>query len=287
MQNRWTCVNGKLLPTEEALLPVEDRALQFGDGVYEVIRLYRGTPFALKQHLARLSASSAAIMLDYGCVENELQASLEAILQKASGQDGQIYIQVTRGTAIRNHRFPEHTRPNVICTFSPLPAKNAIQLLKTVTLPDERWMHCNIKATSLLPNILAKEKAYRHGADEAILYRSSEHITEGSSSNIFMVQSGTIITHPANQWILNGITRQYVLALAKSLQIPYEERVFSLQELLNADEVIVTSTLQEIAAVVEIDHHPVQNGCAGPLTRRLHEEFMGSLSTEWFWEHAI
>jgi len=266
-------VNGRWVRPEQAVVPVEDRGFQLGDGLYEVIRVYAGQPFALDRHLARLERCAAAIELALPAGRDELAALAAEAIRRRGLLEGQVYMQVTRGVAARVHHFPADAQPSLIVYAMPgrIPDPALYERGATaIVVPDERWLRCDIKSINLLPNALAKEKARRAGVLEALLEREGKGITEGSSSNVFIVQGGRLITAPAGPYILRGVTRDLVIELAHAAGVPVEERFFSRAELLAADEAFLTSTMMEVMPLVQVDGHTIGTGVPGPLTRRLH-----------------
>lgn len=268
-------LNGAFVPYEAARVPVEDRGLLFGDGVYEVIKIYRGRPFRLGDHLARLERSARELLLDLPAVD--WQAVVDRLAAGLGGMDGTVYLQVTRGSAPRTHHFPPAgTAPTVFALARPLEGGRA-QLHETgaaaVTHPDERWGRCDIKSVNLLPNVLAKERAVRAGAYEAILVRDGVAL-EGSSSNFFAVLDGAVVTHPEGPRILSGVTRSVVLGLARDLGYRVVERPIPVAELVRATELFVTSTTSEVMPIVTLDGRPVGDGRPGPVARSLLQAFL-------------
>lgn len=272
--------NDQLIQREEAQVDIEDRAYQFGDGIYEVIRIYDRRPFHMKDHLDRLekSAKKIRINLPYGL--DRLETLLKELIKQNDFTQGNIYVQVSRGAAPRSHTFPENISPVIIAYTQPAsrPVQEQTEGIQAKTAVDVRWLLCDIKSLNLLGAVLAKQEAYDHDCKEAILIRDGM-VTEGSSTNIFIVKDGTLQTHPANRLILHGITRKVTLQLADKLQIPVNEEAFDRNRLLNADEVFLTSTTMEICPIVQIDGQPVGNGKPGKITRRLQEAFADSIST--------
>lgn len=267
-------INGKFISVEELVLPIDERGHNFGDGVYEVIRVYRGKPFLLDEHLERLANSAREIRLDLPYSLEGIKGFIHEGIERSGLKEVQVYLQVTRGIATRQHLFP-HVPPSITMTFRPassVPDEYREKGVTAISLPDERWANCYIKSLNLLPNILAKQKAHDAGSFEAILVRDG-YVTEGSSTNVFMVKNGVVVTPPLTKHILPGITRMALLGLMDSLATPYEERQFTLEELKQADEVFITSTTIEIVPVVKLDDSSIGTGVPGPITKRLAEEF--------------
>jgi D-alanine transaminase len=264
----------QLIEKTQVQIDIEDRAYQFGDGVYEVIRVYNGQPFYLKEHLIRLEKSAQAIRLPLPYSINKIQSLLQQLLEKSSTAEGKIYLQISRGTAPRNHAFPPNAKPLLVAYFDTIdrPLSKLQHGISAITTADLRWLRCDIKSLNLLPAVLAKQEAVDQGCEEALLVRD-EKITEGSSSNVFFVQQGKLITHPSNHLILHGITRQITIDLANQLKVPIVYQALSQQQLEHIDECFITSTTVEICPVVQIDGKAVGNGQPGPITRQLQQAF--------------
>ena len=260
---------------QDATIHPDDRGYYFGDGIYEVFRIYNGRLFQEDAHLVRLARSAAElrIPLPYGLPE--ITGLLYKLLEEDPVEEGILYLQITRGAAPRGHAFPpEGTQPVLTAYCKPLP-RNREKItggIRIVSVPDIRWLRCDIKTLNLLGNVLAKQEAVERGADEAVLHRSGT-VTECSSSNIMMVKDGTLWTHPADNLILPGITRQVVLEQARTLGIPVQEAAFTLEELYSADEVLITGTTTEVTPVILIDETPIAGGQPGPITRQLQREY--------------
>jgi D-alanine transaminase len=263
--------NGEILPRSEVRIDVEDRGYQFADGVYEVIRLYDGRPFALMPHLQRLQRSAEAIHIRLPIPPEELARQVHRLIEQAGVQQGMVYMQITRGCAPRNHIFPG-CRPTVLFYARPLPASErpTDRGVRLITLPDERWKRCWIKSIALLANVLAKNQAVAAGAEEAI-FLDEGMATECSASNLFAIVQGRLITAPAGTKVLPGITRAYLLEIAAELGVPLEERLIPEMELRSADELFITSTTREIDWCYELDGRPVGNEKMGPVTQTLKE----------------
>ncbi|WP_042354743.1 D-amino-acid transaminase [Bacillus rubiinfantis] len=271
----WVIVNGKFINRTEAKVDIEDRGYQFGDGVYEVIRVYNGVMFTAKEHMDRFSRSADNIGIKLPYTQEQLRNLLDQLIDKNNLRLGIIYLQITRGTAPRNHAFPAaNIIPNLVAYTKELeiPTATLHSGVKAVLTEDIRWLRCDIKSLNLLGNSLAKQKAVEHGCYEAIQHRG-EVITEGSSSNILLVKDGVVITHPSNQLILKGITKDVILELCAEHRIPVEERSFTIRELEQADELFLTSTTSEVTPIVAVNARQVGRGVPGPLTRRLQSLF--------------
>ncbi|GAA0454904.1 D-amino-acid transaminase [Alkalibacillus silvisoli] len=267
--------NNEFIERNKATIDMEDRGHQFGDGVYEVVRVYDGEVFLMQDHLDRLQYSLDEVEIKYDVKEQNLSSLLEQLIKKNKVHDGGIYLQITRGVAPRNHPYPKNAKPMLFAY--PLELSRPLQAqangIKTILQKDFRWLRCDIKSLNLLGNVMTKQKANNANAGEAIFYRDDNHVTEGSSTNVFIIKNGKLYTHPADNYILNGITRRYILFLAHKLNIPYKEKVFGLTELKEADEVFMTSTSAEVTPVVEVEGDKIANGQPGPISQQLLEAF--------------
>ncbi len=268
-------VNGRFMPLAEATIPVEDRGYQFGDGIYEVIRTYRGVPFQLEAHVARLEQSAKAIELPLPCRTSEWSRYVGEGLRLAEYPECKVYIQLTRGVAPRDHLFPAHASATVVMTVRNMPEPDQSMYdagVEVITVEDLRWGRCDIKTINLLPNVLARQLAREAGAFEAILVRDGE-VTEGAVSNVMMVRAGVLVTPPAGPRILSGVTRGVVLDLARKGGMAVEERTLTVDELRTAEEVFLTGTTVEVLPAVRVDRAPVGAGRPGELTRLLSARF--------------
>ena len=265
-------LNGSLVPREEACIPVTDRGLLFGDSVYEVIPAYAGVPFRAPQHLDRLQRSLDAIHLSNPLSREQWLEVIRMLCRECPDNDRSIYIQITRGAyPTRAHRLPAAPKPNVIAFTNPIPARDpriASAGIRAITLPDIRWHRCDIKSTNLLANILAQAEAVEKQADDAIFMRDGL-AREGTASNLFIVLEGLLLTPPDSDELLPGITRDLVLELAADAAIPHAQASIHADELQRAEEIWLTSSTREIAAVVELNGTPVGNGQPGPHWRRM------------------
>lgn len=267
-------LNGAFVPYEEARLPVEDRGTLFGDGVYEVIRVYGGRPFTMKAHMERLVRSAREIRLPAVDAARLEQAGLE-LIERNTIDDGTLYVQVSRGVAPRNHLFPEGVDPTVFMVARALPrAEKSVREagVACITVPDIRWLRCDIKSICLLPNVLAKQQAKEAGAFEAIFVRDGV-LTEGTSSNLFGVRNGALVTHPAGEHILEGITRRLVIRLAALEGIPVEEESLTEDGLDSLDELFLSGTTTEVRPIVTVDGRPIGSGRPGDVTRRIQAQY--------------
>ena len=264
-------LNGAFMPLAEARIPVLDRGFIFGDGVYELIPVYSKKPFRIKEHLARLQASLDSIRLTNPL---ELDAWCERIIILVSAQDFDdqaVYIQVTRGVAARDSAFPADTPPTVFMMAQPLvtPAAAAKATgVCAITAQDNRWLRCDIKAVSLLPNVLLRQQAIDAGCAETILLRDG-FLTEGTSSSIFVVQAGVVLAPPKSNLMLPGITYELVLELAAKHGIAHQVRPITEAEVRAAQEIWMTSSPKEVLAIVQLDGKAVGNGSPGPLALQM------------------
>ncbi|MBI3946451.1 MAG: D-amino acid aminotransferase [Armatimonadetes bacterium] len=270
------CLNGRMLPLSEARIPVDDRGFLFGDSVYEVARTYGGRIWALDRHLARLRRSLAAIAIE-GADLDALRADILEAHRQSEIETAVIYIQITRGVAPRSHVPDGAMTPTVLVTVRPLggpgPTSRPDEGVRALLMPEARWARRDIKSTNLLPNILAKREARSAGAFEAIFTTDDGWITEGSSSNVFVVQAGTARTPPKGAHLLPGITRDLVIEITRDEGIPLEEALVSRADLFAADEVFLTGTGAEVIGVVRIDEETIGSGRVGPVTRRLLDAY--------------
>ncbi|GAB6142205.1 D-amino acid aminotransferase [Methylosoma difficile] len=264
MENKTVYLNGDYLPLNEAKVSVLDRGFLFGDGVYEVIPAYSGKLFHLQDHLLRLENSLAGIRLANPHSREQWQAILQPLLSGVG--DEYIYLQITRGTAAkRDHAFPADVPPTVFAMGSPIaPFAGRDTGVKAITLDDKRWALCNIKAITLLGNILHRQAAVDQDAAEALLVKDGI-VTEGAASNVFVVIDGVLLTPPKSNQILPGITRDVIVELAAKNGIACHETSFSLTDMQSASEIWVTSSTREIIPVVELDGNAVGDGKPGPV----------------------
>lgn len=274
-------VNDTFYPNKEsAFIHVEDRGYQFGDGVYEVIRVYNGRVFKSFEHIQRLYRSANEISLSIPFSQNDMMSRLEELVNRSGLGTGNIYLQISRGAAPRTHAFPSAVESVFVayCNVKERPEEMLSNGIKTITTEDIRWLRCDIKSLNLLGAVLANQQAHASDCYEAILHRDGI-VTECSASNLFIVKEGTIFTHPANFFILNGITRQLILELAVKNGIKIIERPFTLEELFNAEEVFASSTTIEVMPVIQIDNTIIGKGKPGQLTKKLQELFSQAISS--------
>lgn len=264
-------LNGQIVSYDEAKVPVEDRSIQFADGVYEVVRYYNGRPFRMEEHLERMVRSAAGIELPLPPVD-ELKQAMNTLIEKQGLKDATVYLQVTRGSAPRKHGIVETSHPTVIAIARPAQSARPRPPMKAVTTSDDRWARCYLKTTQLLPNALARERASRLGADDAIFVRDG-FVMEATASNVFVVKDGRLMTSPLTNYILAGITRGAILDLARQEGIPASEEPISAHLIYDADEVFITGTNSELSPIVEIDGRKIGTGQAGPVFERILAAF--------------
>ncbi|MCX7096569.1 MAG: D-amino acid aminotransferase [Methylococcales bacterium] len=272
MENKIVYLNGDYLPLAEAKVSVLDRGFLFGDGVYEVIPSYHGHLFHLQAHLERLENSLAGIRLANPHSREQWEAIFAPLLDSKLNQ--YIYLQVTRGVASkRDHGFPENIPATVFVMCSEIvPFAGLNDGVKAISMDDTRWQFCNVKAITLLGNILHRQAAIDHGCAEALLVKDG-NVVEGAASNVFAVIDGVLCTPPKSNAILPGITRDVILELAISNNIACSEADIPFAALQTASEIWVCSSTREIIPIVELDAKPVANGKPGPVWHSMNQIF--------------
>ena len=274
-------IEGQFVPLSEAKVSITDRGFVFADGVYEVIAVYHGRAFRLEEHLARLTTSANAIHLLVPVDNSKLKNVIETGLEQSGFEEAQVYLQATRGAAPRSHAFPSEIKSNLVVTFRPLhrvPQEIRERGVSVITTEEIRWNRCDIKSIALLPNVLAKQEAVENGAFEAIWVTQEGIVYEGASSNVFVVRDGEVRTPPKGAKILSGITREVVLQCAQDLDLPTSEITLQIEELLQAEEVFLTSTTMEVMGVMEVDGKTIGDGTVGPITKQLNEALRQAVS---------
>lgn len=271
---RIAYAGGRYVPHADAHVHVEDRGYQFADAVYEVIAVHHGRLVDEDEHLARLDRSLRELSIAWPLSERALRFKIrELIRRNRIGARGMVYLQISRGVAPRNHAFPRDCPPVLVMTAKPLPAfdyAEASRGVSVITAADQRWRRCDIKTVSLLANVLARQQAVQAGAYEAWLVGNDGFVTEGTASNAWIVtEDRLLLTHDASHAILNGITRQAVLRIARDHGVTLREGPFSVAEAKSAAEAFLTSTTSLIKPVVRIDEAVIGDGRMGPLTARL------------------
>jgi D-alanine transaminase len=278
-QPDWVYLDGQYVPKDQARISVLDRGFLYADGVYEVTRVFAGRPFLLGRHLARFRRSLREIQLPEPPAVAELGGISEELIRRNSLREATLYWQITRGAAPRHPSFPTPTSPTVLAMTvlqPPGELEQPMPSLSAVVVEDERWHRCDIKAIALLPNVLAHQSARDAQVDLAILRRQGR-ITEGSSTSIFVVLDGALWTHPADRWILAGVTRSLLLELARKQGIAVREEAVAAKDLSRAQEVLVCSTSMLVAAVTRVDGAVIGAGEPGPVGRRLRAALVQSI----------
>ena len=266
-------LNGKFLPIEQAYIPVLDRGFIFGDGVYEVIPVYSRKAFRLEHHLARLQDSLNGIRLSNPHTNDQWCQLITQLIDYHDSDDQYIYLHITRGVAKRDHAFPVNISPTIFMMSNALltPPKELLQKgVLAITAEDNRWGRCDIKAISLLPNVLLRQLAVDAGATETILLRDG-FLTEGAASNIFIVKESKLLAPPKSHLMLPGITYDVVLELVENHTLPYDVRPVAEQELRSANEILLTSSTKEIMPIVSLDGKLIGDGRPGPFFHKLNQ----------------
>lgn len=272
-------VNGRYLPLATASVNIQDRGYQFGDGIYEVMYVYRGRFIDRDLHLARLTRSLAAIGLPNPVAPAALPVIIAELLRLNRVRTGLVYIQVTRGVARRDHPFPNPPpKPALVITIRPKPEPPqdaASWAVSAITMPDERWGHCNIKSTNLLPNVLARQAAKLAGAYEAILYDAAGEVTEGAAATVWAVTAdGVLRTRALDQYILPGCTRAALIEELAAHGTDFIEAPVQLEDLRAAQEIFLTSATSFVKPVVTLDGKMVGDGRPGPVTSQLLDLYL-------------
>ncbi|HXR57028.1 MAG TPA: D-amino acid aminotransferase [Casimicrobiaceae bacterium] len=272
--DRIVYLNGEFLRLADAKISVLDRGFIYGDGVYEVVPVYRRKPFRMPQHLARLSHSLAGIRLA-DPHPGRWDALIGELIARQPFDDQAVYLQITRGVAKRDHAFPQNITPTVFMMSNPLalPSREQVERgVAVVTADDNRWLRCDLKTTSLVGNVLMRQFAADHDAIETVMFRN-DHLTEASASNVLVVRSGTLIAPPKDTLILPGITYDATLEIAKDANVALEVRPVRRDEALSADEMWLSSSSKEVLAVTRVDGKTFAGGSPGPVFRRIYEAF--------------
>jgi D-alanine transaminase len=277
--SRIAYVNGRYIPARNATVHIEDRGYQFSDGVYEVCEIRHGRIVDERRHMERLERSLAELRIRMPMTPAALALVMRECVRRNRVHEGIIYLQITRGVARRDHGFPPAgTAPSVVVTARNLDfagnERAAAEGLAVITVPDNRWERVDIKSISLLPNVLAKQAAREKGAKEAWFVDHDGHVTEGSSSNAWIVtKAGKVVTRQADKGILKGITRSVLMGAIKAQGLELEERPFTPEEAYGAREAFLTSASQIVMPVVRIDDRPIGNGAPGSVATALRAEF--------------
>ena len=265
-------LNGKFMPIEEAYVPVLDRGFIFGDGVYEVVPAYSKHPFQLAEHLRRLQYSLDKVRITNPHSDAEWTQLIAEIIKRNNGDDQSVYFQVTRGVAKRDHAFPNGVTPTVFMMSNPLVTPSPALVdsgVACISAEDYRWLNCDIKSVSLLGNCMLRQLSADVDAAETILFRDGR-LTEASSSNVFIVRNGVVLTPPKDNLVLPGITYDVVLDIARAREFEVEVCDVTEADVRSAEEIWLTSSTKEVLAVTTLDGKPVGDGRPGPLFRRMH-----------------
>lgn len=281
-------LDGAVVPLDQGRVGVEDRGFQLGDGVYEVLKVSAGRLLWLDDHLERLEWSLGQIRLSGALEGHDLRRVLPSLVETCGAKEGTVYVQVTRGAAPREFTFPEGVTPTVLAYVRSQVFPTPSQILAGISLhavEDVRWARCDIKSTNLLAAVLAKQEARAVGAEEALYVSPDGVVREGGSSNVFVVLDGVVRTHPADNRILNGITRCHVIEAARALGMVVVEEAVHYRDIARAQEVFVASTTRDIMPVVRVgglgvDAAPVNAGAPGPATMALVDAIRALIARE-------
>ncbi|MEI8320516.1 MAG: D-amino acid aminotransferase [Alphaproteobacteria bacterium] len=277
--SRYVYINGEFLAFEEAVVSVEDRAYLFGDGVYDVIHFVGKNLVDGQKHLDRLVGSAKEIRISSSTL-TPLPFLIDKLISLNRIDEGFVYIQLSRGIAPRNHLFPDSSvRPSLFLFIKRMPFQD-FKGVSVITGPDTRWAKCQVKSINLLPNVLAKQEAADAGAYETWFVDEKDQVSEGTLSNAWIVKNDTLYTAPTTMNILNGITRQRLIQLAKKNDIKVLEQSFTVKEALSAQEAFITSTNSPITPVIKINNHSIGNGKIGPFVQKLHDLYLGFVKSE-------
>lgn len=265
--------NGKYGEADEMTIPMNDRVCYFGDGVYDATYSRNYKIFALDEHVDRIFNSAALLKIEIAQTKDEMKAILNEMVSKMDTGSNFVYWQVTRGTGRRNHVFPtDGSKANLWIYISPKDIVDTYKKIKLITLEDTRFLHCNIKTLNLIPSVMASQKALEAGCDETVLHRG-DRVTECAHSNVHILKDGMFVTAPTDHLILPGIARAHLIKACKKLGIAVDETPFTLEEMMNADEVIVSSSGSLCLAAEEIDGKKV-GGKAPELLRSIQDEVL-------------
>lgn len=279
MEMDWILHNDEFIQEEDLKISKEDRGYQFGDGIYEVIRVYGGDLYTAKEHIDRFYASAEKVKIVVPYTKDVFHKLMYDLVERNEINNGQVYVQITRGAFMRQHHFPSDTSPVVVAYTKSV--ERPLELMRNgahaIFLEDIRWLRCDIKSLNLLGNVMAKQEAYENGCYEAVLHRG-EVITEGSSSNMYGIKDGILYTHPATNLILDGITRRTILGLCDELGITVQQTPMTKDQALDMDEFFMSSTTAEIIPLTQIDGNKIGTGERGTLTEKLQKAFEAKLN---------
>lgn len=278
-------LNGRFVEEDQAVIPVQDRGFLFGDGVYEVWRVVRGALFEPERHQARLERGlrDLALPRTTDTTAEQIRRIADRLLDANGCADGEatLYLEVTRGAAPRSHAFPPPgTAPTVFMAVKPFTPSEVLREAgaAAITVPDVRWLRCDIKTVQLLPNVMASQQAREAGVLEAIFVRDGR-ITEGTHTSVFGVIDGVLRTHPADHFVLPGVTRAVVLEIADRLAIPTAQVPIAAEDVPRLEELFLTGTSTDVTPIIRLDGRPVGAGAPGPIARRLHAELAARLAS--------
>ncbi|WP_203333264.1 D-amino-acid transaminase [Planococcus beigongshangi] len=275
----WILHNDEFIQEVDLKISKEDRGYQFGDGIYEVIRVYGGDLYTAKEHIDRFYASAEKVKIVVPYTKDVFHKLMYDLVERNEINNGQVYVQITRGAFMRQHHFPSDTSPVVVAYTKSV--ERPLELMRNgahaIFLEDIRWLRCDIKSLNLLGNVMAKQEAYENGCYEAVLHRG-EVITEGSSSNMYGIKDGILYTHPATNLILDGITRRTILGLCDELGITVQQTPMTKDQALDMDEFFMSSTTAEIIPLTQIDGNKIGTGERGTLTEKLQKAFEAKLN---------
>ncbi|QBP40616.1 D-amino-acid transaminase [Paenisporosarcina antarctica] len=276
----WVLWNDRLVKDGDIQLSKEDRGYQFGDGIYEVIRVYNGSMFTATEHIDRFYESADKIKIVIPYTKDVFHKMVYDLIEANEVTSGQVYIQITRGATPRQHQFPTNTVEAVLTAYTKelqRPVSEMTNGVSVKTVEDIRWLRCDIKSLNLLGSVLAKQEAYEDGCFEALLHRG-DSITEGSSTNMYGIKDGVLYTHPATNLILNGITRRVILACCEEIGLPVVEEPMSLASVFLNEEFFMSSTTSEIIPVIMINGRKLGKGLPGDWTQKLQTAFEAKIN---------
>lgn len=264
--------NGNIGPIEEMRVPMTDRGLYFGDGVYDAAYSRNHVVYALEEHIRRFYGALKTLEIEEPMPPEQLEKLLRELVLRVDDGEQFVYWQATRGSALREHDFTDvPLKSNLMIMLRPTKIKEVYRPIRLVSAPDKRYEYCNLKTLSLLPSVLTAEKAHRSGVDECVMHRNGR-VTECSHSNISMLKDGVFVTPPSDEWILAGVGRAHLMAACRAMGIPVEMRPFTMEELADADELIVSSAGSLCLPVCELDGRPV--GGKDPETLRKLQDYV-------------
>ncbi len=273
--------NQDIVARDQVSIDIEDRGYQYGDGIYEVIRVYGGQCYMLAEHMERLTTSAKKIKLALPYEPQRIAANLQKLIAIEGIDNGEIYLQITRGVfSPRNHQFPDPGTVQPVLTANAIPFERPTEMqqrgLHATVIPDQRWLHCDIKSLSLLGNLLSLDEAIEKGFDDALLQRDG-FFTEASASNLWFVLEGKLYTHPDGPLVLPGITKIKVRELCGELGILLQEEAVSISRLKDVQECFLTNSVWEIVPIVSVDGQLIGNGERGPITTLLQQAYIAAI----------